>query len=141
MTSRIRAAAIKKGYRSGFEATIAKQIEDYGLLVEYEAEKLQYIVPERTATYRPDFRLLKKDGGYMYIESKGRFVTQDRAKHILLKQQQPQLDLRFVFSNQNGKIYKGSPTSYADWCDHNGFLYSSKFIPEEWLLETQLPNI
>lgn len=60
MTSRIRAAAIKKGYRSGFEATIAKQIEDYGLLVEYEAEKLQYIVPERTATYRPDFRLLKK---------------------------------------------------------------------------------
>lgn len=141
ITSKVRANAIAKGFRSGLEEKLAQQIEQSGRKVEYECERLSYQVPERTATYRPDFRLLKHDGNFMYIESKGRFLTDDRAKHILLKKQLPNLDLRFVFSNQNSKIYKGSPTSYAKWCEHNGFMFSNKNIPEEWLAETVLAQL
>lgn len=32
----------------------------------------------------------------------------------------PDLNLVMVFSDPNKKIYKGSKTSYADWCDKNG---------------------
>lgn len=31
------------------------------------------------------------------------------------------------------KISKGSKTSYADFCNKNGFLYADKEIPDEWL--------
>ena len=69
------------------------------------------------------------------VESKGRFVTADRKKHLLIKKQHPTLDIRFVFSNSKAKINKGSKTTYGDWCDKHGFLYADKLIPEEWLYE------
>jgi len=40
-----------------------------------------------------------------------------------------------VFSNQNAKLYKGSPTTYGQWCEKHGFAYANKTIPEEWLTE------
>ena len=46
--------------------------------------------------------------------------------------QHPEFDIRFVFTSSKNKISKNSKTSYADWCDKNGFLYADKFIPEEW---------
>jgi len=92
---------------------------------------LKYVVNE-TRTYTPDFLL--PNG--IIIESKGRFVAADRKKHLLVKQQHPDLDIRFVFTNSKAKISKGSKTSYGDWCDKNGFLYADKLIPEGWLNET-----
>ena len=40
-----------------------------------------------------------------------------------------------MFSNQNAKLYKGSPTSYAQWVEQHGFAHAHKTIPEEWLKE------
>ena len=37
--------------------------------------------------------------------------------------------------NANNKLRKGSPTSYAKWCDKNGFMWVDKVVPEEWLKE------
>jgi len=40
-----------------------------------------------------------------------------------------------VFSNQNAKLYKNSPTTYASYCEKHGFTYANKVIPQEWLEE------
>ena len=69
------------------------------------------------------------------VETKGRFTPADRQKHLLVQKQFPELDIRFVFSNPNQKINKGSKTSYAMWCEKNGFLYAKGLIPKEWLME------
>ena len=47
----------------------------------------------------------------------------------------PELDIRFVLQSPNGKIYKGSKTTYAEWCNKNGFKWANKEIPQEWIEE------
>ena len=71
----------------------------------------------------------------LVIETKGRFVTADRQKHLLVKEQHPDLDVRFVFQNSRARISKTSKTTYADWCNKHGFTFADKRVPEEWLLE------
>ncbi len=121
---------IAHGYRSGLEDRISEQLKSLGVDFTYELLKLKYEVNE-TRTYTPDFKL--PNG--IIVESKGRFVAADRKKHLLVKQQHPTLDIRFVFSNSKAKISKGSKTSYADWCNKNGFTYAEKLIPKEWIDE------
>ena len=123
--------AIKNGYRSGLEVRLSDQLKSLSIPFEYEKFKIKYVVPESVHVYTPDFKLPNK----IIIESKGRFVSEDRKKHLLVKQQRPDLDIRFVFSNSKAKINKGSKTSYADWCIKHGFLYADKLIPEEWINE------
>jgi len=120
--------ARKHGFKSGLEETISSQINGRGIDVKYESEKIPYIIPASNHTYNPDFKL--PNG--IFVETKGRFVAADRKKHLLVKSQNPELDIRFVFSNSKNKITKSSKTSYGDWCDKNGFKYSDKIIPEDW---------
>lgn len=134
--SRTRRRAIAKGYRSGLEEQAAEQIAQAGLKVEYETDKVTYTWPERQSTYHPDFKLPSKDGGFFYCETKGIWAVEDRQKWHLLHEQHPDIDFRLVFSNQNAKLYKGSPTTYAAYCDKHGFTYANKTIPEEWLTES-----
>ena len=98
---------------------------------EYEKHKLEYTVPSRKAKYTPDFRL--PNG--IIIEAKGLFDATDRAKHILVKAEHPDVDIRFCFMNSRTKLYKGSPTTYAMWCEKHGFKYCDKFIPLDWIKE------
>jgi hypothetical protein len=122
---------IKYGFRSGLEEKVGQQLENLGITVEYEAQKIKYIEPAKNRTYTPDFVL--PNG--VIIETKGRFVTADRKKHIWIKEQYPNLDIRFVFQNPNARIYKGAKTRYCDWCDKNKFKYAKGMIPEEWFDE------
>ncbi|WP_067516860.1 endodeoxyribonuclease [Endozoicomonas ascidiicola] len=124
------------GYRSGLEEQVAKQLKDAGIDAGYETEKVGYLKPARLSKYTPDFML--PNG--IVIETKGRFLTADRQKHILIKQQHPDLDIRFVFSNSRGRISKNSKTTYALWCEKHGFQYSDKWIPEAWLKEAPQPT-
>lgn len=117
------------GFRSGLEERVAKQLEEAGIKVDYETTKIKYVQPETKHTYTADFIL--PNG--IIIETKGRFVVADRKKHLLIKQQHPDLDIRFVFQRSQNTISKGSKTTYADWCNKNGFLYADKEIPKEWL--------
>lgn len=120
-------------YRSGLEERVAAQLKVAGVDASYEDKlcKLSYTSPSSPHTYLPDFIL--PNG--VIIETKGMLDLADRKKHILIAEQYPSLDLRFVFSNSNAKIRKGSPTSYADWCNANGFWYADKLIPQAWLDE------
>ena len=122
---------IKYGFRSGLEEKVGQQLEDKGINVEYETQKIKYMEPAKERTYTPDFVL--PNG--IIIETKGRFVTTDRKKHLWIKEQYPKMDLRFVFQNPNARIYKGAKTRYSDWAEKNGFKYAKGLIPGEWLDE------
>jgi len=137
LTSKHRYRGVKEGYRSGLEVGVAEELRRLGIPFTYESQKLTYTIPARTAKYTPDF-ILPKAGGVWFLETKGRWVTADRQKHVLIKQQLPQIDLRFLFSNANAKLYKGSNTSYADFCIKNGFTWAHKVIPDEWIEECHL---
>lgn len=129
-------AGWKYGFRSGLEEQVAAQLHTAGLEVRYEhpEDRIQYIVPEKKCRYTPDFVLTKSNGKSLIIETKGRFLTADRQKHLLIKAQFDH-DIRFVFSNSKQKIGKGSKTTYAMWCDRYGFQYADKTVPEAWLRE------
>tara|TARA_R110000868_G_scaffold118109_4_gene313459 strand:+ start:6537 stop:6938 length:402 start_codon:yes stop_codon:yes gene_type:complete len=124
-----RQAAVKNGYRSGLEEVVDSTLKQRNIDGEYEKHKIKYTIPATDHTYTPDFRL--PNG--IFVETKGRFVVEDRKKHVLIKKQHPELDIRFVFQNSKNKIRKGSPTTYADWCIKHGFIYADKTIPQEWL--------
>ena len=124
-----------QGHRSGLEDANNELLEAHGITGIYETLVIEYIKPERKARYTPDFPL--PNG--IIVETKGRFITEDRQKHLLVKKQHPHLDIRFVFSNPKQRISKTSATTYAMWCDKHGFQYAAKRIPEAWLKEPKRP--
>ena len=126
-----RANAIKHGYRSGFEHKVADELKESKTNFEYETTVINYIKPETQHKYTVDFTL---PNGIL-IETKGRWVLEDRKKHLLIKKQHPKLDIRIVFQNPNGKIRKGSKTTYANFCDKHEILWANKDIPLSWIAE------
>ncbi len=129
------ARGIKEGYRSGLELSMAEQLDSEGVHWKYEAYRIPY--KPKTQHYTPDFSIggREQDIKEIHIETKGRFLAKDRTKHLLLKEQFPSMDLRFVFTNPNQKLYKGSRTSYGEWCEKHGFKYARQSIPDEWFSE------
>ena len=125
----ISVARIMRGtkYRSQFEIGLARSLANKKVAFEYEKKKLTYIPKPRT--YVPDFYLPEQD---IYIEAKGHLDKGDRVKMQLIKEQYPDLDIRFVFVRAQNKIYRGSKTSYADWANRHGFPWSEGGVPEEW---------
>jgi hypothetical protein len=126
----LKAAALKAGWRSGLEEALGKQLVDAKIRHEYEKLTVRYLPRPKERRYKPDFVLL--DNGII-IESKGRFITADRQKHLEIQAQHPDLDIRFVFSNSRARISKQSRTTYAMWCVGKGFDYADKEIPLAWL--------
>ena len=115
--SKLRRNAIKHGYRSGFEHKVSDQLKENKIKFEYETTVIPYIKPETKHTYTIDFTL---PNGIL-VETKGRWVAEDRKKHLLIKKQHPELDIRIVFMSGKTIIRKGSKTTYGDWCDNMVF--------------------
>jgi len=122
---------LRSAYRSGLEATIAAALATAGVPAVFEGVKIPFVQPEKSRTYLADFLL---PNGIL-IESKGMFTVEDRQKHGWIKEQHPELDLRFVFSNAKAKLSKGSPTTYAMWAEKNGYKWAHKEVPKEWMAE------
>ena len=124
-------AGKKHGFRSGLEERFIQELTEYNIDPNYEAIKFEYIVPESKHVYTPYFPV----SPHIVIETKGRWVLEDRQKMLLVKEQYPDIDFRIVFYNANQKIKKGSKTTYAMWCDKHGFKWAHKTIPPEWIEE------
>lgn len=129
----------KVKYKSKLEENVAKQLKDYCAF--YEPHKYKYIVPSSEHTYTPDFYMSIDEVGDFYIECKGGgplygLTTETKQKMLLVKAQNPDVDIRFCFSNAyllTGQG-KGKPKiTYGEWCDNNGFKYCEQKIPKEWL--------
>jgi len=119
------------GVKNGLEEKAGDTLKAGGMDPDaiYESTKIKYIRPQSNHTYTPDWPL--PNG--VIVETKGLFELADRKKHLLIKAQHPDLDIRFVFSNSATKIGKKSKTSYGDWCTKNDFRFADKTIPKDWL--------
>lgn len=126
-----RGVGLKYGWRSGLEEQVGGQLLKLGINPKFEELVIPFTQPVKPRKYTPDFPL--PNG--IIIETKGRFVSADRQKHLMVQSQYPDLDIRFVFSNSRSRISKQSKTTYATWCQSKGFKYADRFIPLEWIKE------
>ena len=116
-------------FRSQLERRIAMNLDMRDVDYSYESMRIEYYIPAR---YTPDFVL---DNGII-IEAKGYFRVEERRKHMEIRRQHPELDIRFVFSNVDAKIEKAKMTC-GEWCEKNNFLYAEEVIPNEWIYESK----
>lgn len=131
---------LEPAYRSGLEKRVADQLTGAGVKFAYESQKVPYTVPAKPSKYIPDFTIPNTN---IVIEAKGRFGhrmtgsgAKERQKLILVRDQNPELDIRLVFQDAKKRINKGSPTTYAIWADANGFVWADKgTVPDVWLRE------
>lgn len=132
--------------KSQFEIDLAAQLKKAKVSFAYEAESLKYIVEGK---YKPDF-IVDFGSEKIYIEGKGFLKPSDRVKMEAVKKAHPNLDIRFVFQ-QNNFVYKkkkGEPRRtpestdmrYGDWCDKHGFPWAVGKIPDDWLLKKTSRN-
>ena len=129
--NRNKEAGLRHGFRSGLEERVAHQIEARGYPVLFELTKIKYAVPAQVRTYTYDFELTNG----IIVETKGIWDATDRAKHLLVRAQYPDLDIRMVFYRAKSPISPGSHTSLAMWADKHGIKWAEKLIPEEWFTE------
>jgi hypothetical protein len=118
-------------YRSKFEERVGRDLDSRLISFTYESMKIKFTQPAQERTYTPD--MILPNG--IVIELKGLFIAADRKKHLLVQEQHPEIDLRFVFQNPNTRLSKDSRTTYAMWCEKHGFKYAAKTIPDEWVNE------
>ncbi len=116
-------------YRSNSEYNTALVLQKQKIEFEYETINIAYEWRE-DKVYIPDFIL--PNG--IILEVKGRFMIEDRKKHLFIRSQFPEHDIRFVFDNPNRKLYKGGKMTYGEWCDKYNFLFckQGEGIPKEW---------
>lgn len=118
-------------FRSKFERNIYESATRRQRELDYEPKDatLDYT---KTSKYLPDFRLTNG----ILIEAKGHFIGRDRTKALLVRKQNPGVDIRFVFQRASNRLTK-APNSkmYWEWCEQNGFKWAEGHIPEEWFEE------
>ena len=115
-------------YKSRFERRFASDLKQRRIVFDYEKHKFSY--QPKIKTYTPDFYMPEFD---LFVETKGFFNVADRVKHLLIKEQHPDADIRFVFMNPFTKINRKSSTTYPSWCEEHGFQFAEERIPKEWI--------
>jgi hypothetical protein len=106
--------------RSGLEDKLGNFLREHGIEFGYESDVVEYTVPEKVGKYTPDFKI-----GEVYLETKGRFTSEDRKKMLFVFRSNPDLNLLMVFPKPLNTITRKSKTTYADWCDKNGIPWLS----------------
>ena len=136
---------LKSGKRSKLEERVDAQLIKSGVSYEYEPrdKRVKYTVPASDHNYLPDFVITTASSKTIYLEPKGLWDLADRRKHLLIRQQRPDLDIRFIFQRSKQRIRKGSKTTYRDVCEGRArapfkgvtWKYCDEKIPESWYEE------
>ena len=77
--------------------------------------------------------------GNIYIEIKGYFRQDAQRKMRNMKEQHPELDIRFLFQRGNSPVQgakkrnDGSKMTCSEWAEKHNYIYTEEIIPEEWL--------
>lgn len=126
----------EKKRRSKLELKFEEVIKGFNIEYDYEVTKIPYTVPESNHTYTVDWTLING----LLVETKGYLSDhRERYKYVLLKQQYPDMDLRFVFDNPN-KLCGGTKMTHAKWAEKYNFPYCSIKDTEQieaWIKETK----
>lgn len=121
-------------YKSKFEFTTAVELDTKRVKFTYETARFPYVIPAKKRKYTPDFFIKTKSGKIIIVETKGYLTKENRDKALLVREANPNVDIRFVFQSNN-KIYKKSDNRYSDWCDKHKFQWALKSVPKEWIEE------
>jgi len=118
--------------RSKLEAMILNDLTQRKVSWEYEPVKLAYTV---THHYTPDAVFSSKKSRPIYLEIKGQFTPADRSKALAVREQNPDVDIRFVFQRGSTTLSKASSTTYVGWCDKHKFKSAEGRVPDAWTKE------
>jgi hypothetical protein len=114
---------------------VVKALQGMNIPWTYETEKIKYIIPESNHVYTVDFTFNNK----ILVEGKGRLSDYaERKKYELIKEQYPDIDLRFIFDNINKPCGKVKMT-HGQWATKNGFQFCSvkdTDTIQQWLKES-----
>lgn len=114
-----------KKTKNKFEARLLADLLNKGVKVQYEGEKLPYVIE---GNYIPDYPLTtKKTKKKIYIEAKGYFRPEALRKMVAVKKAHPEKDIRIVFYSYSKK--------YVKWADKHGFPWAVGNIPDDWINE------
>jgi len=129
----------EKKRRSKLELKFEEIIKEFDVAYDYEVTKIPYTIPESNHNYTVDWTFING----LLVETKGYLSDhKERYKYVLLKQQHPDLDLRFVFDNPN-KLCGGTKMTHAKWAEKYGFAYCSIRDVEQikqWIKDGKTPN-
>ena len=120
--------------RSKLEILIGETLTEFDVNWVYEKTKIKYTVPESQHVYTVDFTL---ENGIL-LEGKGILADHaERTKYVLLKEQNPELDLRFIFDDPQ-KRCGGMKMTHAEWAIKYNFKFCGKKDTEQirsWVKE------
>lgn len=115
-------------YRSGAEASVARNLTERGRVFEYEAETVVYTTSHFT---RVDWRIPTASGGRILVESKGWFPPGDRAKVAAVVESNPDLDYRLLILATSAK----HRAECVAWAKKHRIKYAVGVIPDAWYEE------
>lgn len=125
-----------KKTKNPFESSTWLKLKTLFPKTEYESDKYPYTTEHK---YIPDFKVTRDDGSVFYIETKGNgrsWTPQVRQKMLMIKEQHPELDIRFLFYSDGAfgtKRKDGSRMTQSQWAEKHGYTYAIKDMPEDWL--------
>ncbi len=140
------------GHLSKHEDRVVEQLTKEKLEHHYETIKIPYFVPESQHYYLTDVAVgplianrkpivlseIVIGSITFFLEVKGYpFTSHDRKKYILVRDQHPSIDLRFVFSDAHRTISKNAKATCAEWAEKNNFKWAHQTIPAEWIEEAR----
>lgn len=139
-------------YKSKYERTVAAALAKAKVSFRYESDTFDYPHTNRRGacrdcgsknvavmrTYTPDFRIRPNGGlnprGEFYLETKGKFTSEDRTKMLEVIAHHPKVKFRMLFMRDN-KLNRKSNTRYSDWCRKHGIEFAVGVeVPNTWLL-------
>ena len=127
----------RRAFRPFYEE-IETQLKVHRL--EYELNNkdnsIEYINCKKTKVFVP--RFVMSDG--MIVESVSYLLKQDCRKYLLLREQYPNLDIRFIFESADKYVSGGDGLTLAEWAASNKFHWANKLFPLEWMIETTDPS-
>lgn len=132
MTIKINPSKNKKRniFRSGFEERVIQELDNKGVDYGYETHMLEYSL---TKQYVPDIIFTKEDGSVVMVECKGYWDKESRKKMKVVREQNPDADIRILFQRASEKISKESKTTYGEYATKVGYVWAEGTeIPEEW---------
>lgn len=128
-----KASQPRPAFRSKFEEKIYNAAKKARRVLKHEPFFIPYIL---RGSYLPDFVL--PNG--IIVEAKGYLDAAACRKMKAVKASNPNLDIRFVFQNANGKRNKRAKLKNWEWAEKHGFLWAEGTIPLSWFKEKRVVN-
>ncbi len=115
-------------FRSKFEEAIYNAAKRSRKQLVHEPHYVPYTL---RGNYLVDFVL--PNG--IHVEAKGYLDAAACRKMLAVKASNPNLDIRFVFQNPNGKRNKRAKLKNWEWAEKHGFRWAAGTIPLSWWRE------